>query len=628
MKKILLGLLLSFFSLISYSQSPCYTPMNLDPTGITSNSAQLNWFINGGITPANGTDIYYSTTNTAPTSVTLPTISGVTGSSKIINSLLPATTYYTWVRTNCSSGTSEWTLSKTFTTLCFQTLPYYQDFESTSVASIPVCSTQQPQNGSWSIRAMAAGLGFSSGKVLGSNFNNVSSVNIWWFTYKFNLQAGLTYVIKFKKGNENIKNAATHRFKVAYGLGATEASMTNIIKDFTANQTVNAETEIVYFTPTADGEYYFGFNAYNPTGITGKGTFFLDDVSINVSNNCLIPNDISVGSITQNTAVVNWAAPASIPTEGYDVYYSTSDTEPTISTVPTYQGVSGLSQNIPSLVAGKRYYVWIRSRCSSSQFSDWKGTSFYAACPPAFNVPYLEDFEGSIAGSLPNCSSSTGSDWTVYNNYFYSYTGGNTISWPTKALHFNTVTNASEWFFTSGVNLEAGKQYKISYQYGKGSPFGNDNLKIAYGASPNSTSMTNIFVTYTGVPIGNLSDSYTFYVPANGVYYFGFNSYVSSGFTRGLGIDNINIVENGFLAVENLDKKENIAVYPNPFKDILNISDSKDVKSIVINDLSGKSIKTLAPAKELHLQDLNTGIYMVSLQYKDGSVKTFKVVKK
>lgn len=604
---------------------PCYTAMNLDPTNVTANSAQVNWFANG-IVPANGIDIYYSTANTAPTSTTIPTINGAVGSSKIISSLLAGTKYYVWVRSNCATEISEWSLPKTFTTLCSQTLPYNQDFETTALSSIPNCSTQQ--NGNWTTIAIASGLGFSQGKVLSCNFNNISVVDYWWFTYKFNLQAGITYVVKFKKGNESIRYAGTQRLKVAYGNAANAASMTNVIKDFTNSQTTNAETEIIYFTPTADGEYYFGFNAYTPTGVTGKGFFLLDDISIDISNNCLIPNNISVSSVTQNSAIVSWNASTSVPAQGYDIYYSTNDTEPTASTVPSYQGISGLTQNLSSLTAGKRYYVWVRSRCSSSQLSDWNGTSFYAACPPAFNVSYLEDFEGSIAGSLPNCTSSTGNSWTVYNNYSYPSTGGNIVKWPTKALHFNEVDNSSEWFFTSGINMEVGKQYKITYQYGRGSSFANDKLKVAYGTSPVPSSMINMLANYAGVPVGVLDDAHTFTVPSNGVYYFGFNAYVASGFTRALAIDNIIIIEDGVLAVEDVNKKSDTSIYPNPFNDKLNISNIKNVKSITINDISGKLVKTFPAEKELNVQNLNIGVYIVSLKYKDGSIKTFKIVKK
>ncbi|WP_159745589.1 MULTISPECIES: T9SS type A sorting domain-containing protein [Chryseobacterium] len=82
------------------------------------------------------------------------------------------------------------------------------------------------------------------------------------------------------------------------------------------------------------------------------------------------------------------------------------------------------------------------------------------------------------------------------------------------------------------------------------------------------------------------------------------------------------------LAVSDIDKTENLSVYPNPFSGILNISDIKGVKSISINDISGREVKSLVPAREINLSDLKTGLYIVNLKMNDGSIKPFKVIKK
>ncbi len=74
--------------------------------------------------------------------------------------------------------------------------------------------------------------------------------------------------------------------------------------------------------------------------------------------------------------------------------------------------------------------------------------------------------------------------------------------------------------------------------------------------------------------------------------------------------------------------KNNISVYPNPFTDVLKISDVTNVKSISVNDMSGRQVKTLKPAAELNLSSLISGTYIVTLHMKDGSVKTIKVIKK
>lgn len=78
----------------------------------------------------------------------------------------------------------------------------------------------------------------------------------------------------------------------------------------------------------------------------------------------------------------------------------------------------------------------------------------------------------------------------------------------------------------------------------------------------------------------------------------------------------------------NADGKADITVYPNPFKDKLTISDIKDVKSIIVSDVSGRQVKTLKPSTELNLSDLNSGLYLITLQMENGTAKTIKAIKK
>lgn len=75
--------------------------------------------------------------------------------------------------------------------------------------------------------------------------------------------------------------------------------------------------------------------------------------------------------------------------------------------------------------------------------------------------------------------------------------------------------------------------------------------------------------------------------------------------------------------------KNTIKVYPNPFVDILNISNASDVKSISIADVSGRLVKTIEkPSATIHLGELKSGMYLVTLKMKDGSQQTLKAIKK
>ena len=74
--------------------------------------------------------------------------------------------------------------------------------------------------------------------------------------------------------------------------------------------------------------------------------------------------------------------------------------------------------------------------------------------------------------------------------------------------------------------------------------------------------------------------------------------------------------------------KTSVSVYPNPFQDVLKISDVKGVKSISISDVSGRQVKSMKASAELNLSDLKTGLYIVTLQMEDGTAKSIKAIKK
>lgn len=111
-------------------------------------------------------------------------------------------------------------------------------------------------------------------------------------------------------------------------------------------------------------------------------------------------------------------------------------------------------------------------------------------------------------------------------------------------------------------------------------------------------------------------------------YYVNVGNY--SGFTDNLeGTFTINIAKNNLGTSEVTGNKNGIKVYPNPFTDILNISDISNVKSISISEISGKLIKTIDnPNSVLHLTDIQSGLYLVTLTMKDGSKQTIKTIKK
>ncbi|MNT08827.1 hypothetical protein D3C72_1435810 [compost metagenome] len=89
----------------------------------------------------------------------------------------------------------------------------------------------------------------------------------------------------------------------------------------------------------------------------------------------------------------------------------------------------------------------------------------------------------------------------------------------------------------------------------------------------------------------------------------------------------VKIFAQGTLGLSDISKAK-ISVYPNPFTDVLKISDVTGVKSVSVSDISGREVKTISPSAELNLSSLKAGLYIVNLKMEDGSVKTFKAIKK
>lgn len=88
-------------------------------------------------------------------------------------------------------------------------------------------------------------------------------------------------------------------------------------------------------------------------------------------------------------------------------------------------------------------------------------------------------------------------------------------------------------------------------------------------------------------------------------------------------------VDSACLSTSEVNAKEQLKVYPNPFKDVITITDIDKVKSVQVFDVSGRMIKTIDnPSKEIDLGDLKSGLYILNLTMKNGNATRIKAIKK
>lgn len=85
----------------------------------------------------------------------------------------------------------------------------------------------------------------------------------------------------------------------------------------------------------------------------------------------------------------------------------------------------------------------------------------------------------------------------------------------------------------------------------------------------------------------------------------------------------------GFMSIEDNDLSSGVSVYPNPTSSVLNIEAKKDIFSVKLNDVSGKSIlskKSNSLKEKLNIQHLPKGVYILTVEMKDKTI-TKKIIK-
>jgi hypothetical protein len=105
---------------INLIQESCGPGRTLTASSITASAATVSWLVPAApySPPANGYQYYLSTSSVAPTYSVTPTGSTAAGVTTVnLSGLASSTTYYIWVRSNCSGYFSAWSVSTSFTTL-------------------------------------------------------------------------------------------------------------------------------------------------------------------------------------------------------------------------------------------------------------------------------------------------------------------------------------------------------------------------------------------------------------------------------------------------------------------------------------------------------------------------------
>ena len=266
------------------------------------------------------------------------------------------------------------------------------------------------------------------------------------------------------------------------------------------------------------------------------------------------------------------------------------------------------------------YEYYVQADCGGGDTSVWVGPYSFTTVCGFTDVPFVEDFEtGANCGLIVNEGS--GNSWGIVSTSSYGFSADH------LRYAWNSSNSANTWFFTQGINLEAGVDYTLVYDYGGTGTSFPEKLKVAYGTSASAVAMTNEIADYPSVVNDSpITESISITVPADGVYYFGFQCY-SDADQFYLHLDNISI--DFALSTDGFDKEAVFTYYPNPVNNNLTLSAQKEINNVSVYNMVGQEVFRNVPnamTEVVDMSSLQAGAYFVKVTI-GNATKTVKVIK-
>ena len=218
-----------------------------------------------------------------------------------------------------------------------------------------------------------------------------------------------------------------------------------------------------------------------------------EDYTFNVEPNpsCIAPTGLTAIPTT-SSATISWTASTTPPANGYEYFFSTSNTAPTAATTPSGAVNTGITTaNIPGLTANTTYYYWVRSVCSGSDISLWSATGTfltgYCASTSSGTTYYISNFV--TTGGITNISNLSNA---ISAGGYGNFTAQSISASPSSVIGFTTTIVGGS---THG--------FAIYIDFNNDLDFLDTGEKVfsttGYLASP----ISNSFTVPAGTPVGS-----------------------------------------------------------------------------------------------------------------------------
>ena len=552
---------------LTIQQVFCNQPTGLTATSITSTSANLEWAAATGITTwqfSVGAAPYGLPTGTTFTSTPSNTINQVPG--------IPGIVYEYYVRAQCSDGNySIWAGPFSYTLPQVATpLNFTDGLETLTGWTL----TSLNQSNKWAVGSAVNNGGTKSLYITDTNgatntYNNTATSVVQ--AYKdFVIPAGATqldftfdwrslgevqdYIRVWTVPTTFTPTAGTQITAVANSRIKIGPDFTSIPNFTTQNYTLNA-------TPYAGGNMRVVFEWRNNNTVGNQSPAAIDNIKLDLIT-CPKPGNLTISNIGYNIAQVNWVNGAT-ETQWEVLVVPAGAAAPTAASVGVV--TTGNPFSITGLTSVTCYDVYVRARCSATEYSFWSVPVNFCTSPNFCAGDHFIDTGGTIGAYQNNestfvtaCPANVGDVVTVIFNSFNlaagdnliirngdlatspvvgTYTGANlppsfTSTSPTGCLSFSFTSNATGtstgWdatvlctppitcFKPTSVTVSniTGTTASVSWTE-SGSATQWQIIALPVGSNVPSLSFTGVNATSPFLLTGlNPSSTYTFYVKA------------------------------------------------------------------------------------------------------------------
>lgn len=391
------------------------------------------------------------------------------------------------------------------------------------------------------------------------------------------------------------------------------------------SETDNQASSFTTTLLTVDGEQAYDFNARNLDLSAYKGKtihlafvnnttdgYFLalDDLYISNSANCMMPDlsGFTSSNLTEKSFAANWNSTTGI--NSFDVGLTNFVTPVTSNGIQT-----ATTKSFDNLQPGTRYQFFLKNADCGSGWAGPKSVFTAALLPYAYDFEYTDenygeyDSDGWSSGTWVNGSGSSAQNGEgyVFNNTSKSFA-------------------KNDWIFSYPIRMVANEKVEIKYFAQMGSDEASPaTLKLSVANAPEKEAITQELSSNQINGSTYVEYSSTFTADADGVYYFGFGNVTAPvAINSALRIDNIRFAK-GDLAVSNVSKNQ-IKVYPNPVRDILQLESAEKILKAEVYSIDGQLLKTTVESNKIDFSPYSKGLYLIKIFTKAG-VQTQKIIK-